>query len=150
MELARYHRLRSTFYRLEASRCSACRLIEFPLEASRCSACRLIEFPPRQRCRHCGSEEMEPAKLSGRGKILSHTRVYQPARGFRDASVTALIELEEGVRVIAQLTDVDPEDVATGQEVEMVVRRLRADEGQGMLVYGYKFRPVLRHAEATA
>jgi uncharacterized OB-fold protein len=137
MELARYHRLRSTFYRLEASRCCAC---------------RLIEFPPRQRCRHCGSDEMEPAKLSGHGRILSHTRVYQPARGFRDAagSVTALIELEEGVRVIAQLTDVDPEDVATGQEVEMVVRRLRADEEQGMLVYGYKFRPVLRHAEATA
>lgn len=137
MELARYHRLRPTFYRLEASRCSAC---------------RLIEFPPRLRCRHCGAEEMEPAKLSGRGKILSYTRVYQPARGFRDAagSVTALIELQEGVRVIAQLTDVDAEDVATGQDVEMVVRRLRADEEQGMLVYGYKFRPVLRHVEATA
>lgn len=137
MELARYHRLRQTFYRLQAARCRAC---------------RLWEFPPRQRCRHCGSEEMEEAQLSGGGRILSYTRVYQPARGFRDAagSVTALIELQEGVRVIAQLTDIDPDDVATGLEVEMVVRRLRADQEQGLLVYGYKFRPVLRHAEATA
>lgn len=136
MELARYHRLRSTFYRMQAARCSAC---------------GVTEFPPRRRCRHCGAEEMEEVQLSGRGKILSYTRVYQPARGFRDAagSVTALISLPEGVRVIAQLTDVDPEAVETGQEVEMVVRRLRADQEQGLIVYGYKFRPVLRAAEAT-
>jgi len=137
MELPRYHRLRPTFYRLQASRCRSC---------------QFLEFPPRRHCRHCGSQETEEVQLSGRGRILSHTRVYQPARGFRDAagSVTALIDLQEGVRVIAQLTDVDPEDVATGLEVEMVIRRLRADQEQGLLVYGYKFRPVLRHAESTA
>lgn len=137
MELPRYHRLRPTFYRLQASRCCGC---------------GLLEFPPRRHCRQCGSQETEEVQLSGRGRILSYTRVYQPARGFRDAagSVTALIDLEEGVRVIAQLTDVDPEDVAIGQVVEMVIRRLRADQEQGLLVYGYKFRPVLRHVGATA
>lgn len=137
MELPRYHRLRPTFYRLQASRCRGC---------------GLLEFPPRRHCRQCGAQQTEETQLCGRGRILSYTRVYQPARGFRDAagSMTALIDLEEGVRVIAQLTDVDPEDVAIGQEVEMVIRRLRADQEQGLLVYGYKFRPVLRHAEATA
>lgn len=136
MELPRYHRLRSVFYRMQAARCRAC---------------RLTEFPPRRRCRQCGAEDMEELFLSGRGKILSYTQVFSPARGFRDASgsVTALIEMEEGVRVIAQLTDVDPENVATGQDVEMVVRRLRADQEQGLLVYGYKFRPVLRTEAAV-
>lgn len=130
MELPRYHRLRSTFYRLEATRCPAC---------------GVTHFPPRSRCHLCGSDQMEEARLSGRGRVLSLTRVYQPARGFRDSvgAATALIELREGVRLIAQLTDVDPEDVAPGLEVEMVVRRLRADHEQGMIVYGYKFRPLL-------
>ncbi|MFQ5695365.1 MAG: Zn-ribbon domain-containing OB-fold protein [Terriglobia bacterium] len=137
MDLARYHRLRSTFYRLEAARCTGC---------------GRIHFPPRARCHLCGAEELESVRLSGRGRIASFTRVYQPARGFRDAAgaVTALIELPEGLRVIAQLTDVNPEDVRPGLEVEMVVRRLRADLEQGLIVYGYKFRPCLAPAAAEA
>ena len=130
MELPRYHRLRSTFYRLEAARCICC---------------RAVHFPPRARCHHCASEKVEPLRLSGQGRVLSVTRVYQPGRGFRDAAgaATALIELREGVRVIAQLTDADPEEVQSGLEVEMVVRRLRADHEEGFIVYGYKFRPRL-------
>ncbi len=131
MELPRYHRLRSAFYRLQATRCGAC---------------QAIYFPPRSRCLECGSEILEEVRLSGRGRVLSLTRVYQPPRGFNDAvgTLTALIELREGIRITAQLTDVEPEEVESGQEVEMVVRRLRTDEEQGLIVYGYKFRPVMR------
>jgi uncharacterized OB-fold protein len=52
-----------------------------------------------------------------------------------------MVQLEEGVRVTAQLTDVEPEEVAIGLPVEMVVRRLREYGPNGYLVYGYKFRP---------
>lgn len=130
MELARYHRLRSTFYRLEATRCAAC---------------QATHFPPRTRCHLCGTEKLEEVQLSGRGRVLSFTRVYQPARGFRDTTgaITALIELREGLCLVAQLSDVNPDEVAPGLEVEMVVRRLRTDQEQGLIVYGYKFRPVL-------
>jgi uncharacterized OB-fold protein len=139
MELPRYHRLRPTFYRLEASRCAAC---------------GQIHFPPRELCLACSSPANEPLPLSGRGRIVSCTRLWQPARGFHDLAggVTALIELQEGIKVTAQLTDVDPEDVTVGQEVEMVVRRLLSEAERGPIVYGYKFRPVLKThpaAEAT-
>ncbi|MFQ5818013.1 MAG: Zn-ribbon domain-containing OB-fold protein [Terriglobia bacterium] len=134
MELPRYHRLRHTFYRLQASRCRGC---------------AQIHFPPRAYCLACGSAEIEPLRLQGRGRVLSFTRVYQPARGFTDSagSLTALIELREGVRVTAQLTDIDPEEIAIGQEVEMVIRRLRSDTECGLIVYGYKFRPLLRPSQ---
>jgi len=137
MELPRYHRLRSTFYRLEAARCTGC---------------RAVHFPPRSCCHLCGGEAMETLRLGGQGRVLSVTRVYQPARGFRDSAgaATALVELREGVRVISQLTDVDPEEVAPGLEVEMVVRRLRSDPEEGFIVYGYKFRPRLTAAESNA
>ncbi len=130
MELPRYHRLRSTFYRLQATRCKAC---------------RAIHFPPRSRCLQCGSRDSEEVRLRGRGRVLSLTRIFQPARGFNDAvgTLIALVELQEGIRITAQLTDVEAEEVEIGQEVEMVVRRLRTDEEKGLIVYGYKFRPVM-------
>lgn len=128
MDLPRFHRLRTTFYRLGANRC---------LE------CGQVSFPPRMVCPGCGSTKAEALQLSGRGRVVSITRVYQPPRGFASSStgVMALVELEEGVRVTAQITDVDPEQVSIGMEVEMVVRRLRAEEERGLIVYGYKFRP---------
>jgi len=136
MELPRYHRLRPTFYRLEASRCTAC---------------GQIHFPPRDLCLTCGSAANQPLQLSGRGRIVSFTRLWQPARGFHDLAggVTALVELQEGINVTAQLTDVNPERVAVGQEVEMVVRRLLSDAERGPIVYGYKFRPVLKTHQAV-
>jgi uncharacterized OB-fold protein len=137
VELPRYHRLRSTFYRMEAKRCSQC---------------GATHFPPRNRCHECGSGKLEDAQLSGRGRLISFAQVFQPARGFNDnaGALTAMVELEEGVRVIAQLTDAEPEEIEIGQEVEMVVRRLRTDEEQGLIVYGYKFRPLLKAQAAPA
>jgi len=57
--------------------------------------------------------------------------------------VVALVELEEGVRVTAQLTDVDADEVEIDMPVEMVTRRLQEKGPHGYLVYGYKFRPLL-------
>lgn len=128
MDLPRFHRLRRAFYRLEGSCCAGCGR-EF--------------FPSRDVCAECGSANQLPVALPRRGRVISFTRVYQPPRGFASSStgVTALVELARGVRVTAQLTDVDPEDARIGMEVEMVVRRLQADDERGLIVYGYKFRP---------
>ena len=50
--------------------------------------------------------------------------------------------------VTAQLTDVDFTDVQIGMPVEMVTRKLRTDSQEGMIVYGYKFRPVMQSITA--
>ena len=56
----------------------------------------------------------------------------------------ALVQLDEGPVVTAQLTDLDGQDVKIGMPVEMVTRKIRDDGNQrGIIVYGYKFRPVL-------
>ncbi|MCZ7547454.1 MAG: OB-fold domain-containing protein [Anaerolineae bacterium] len=59
--------------------------------------------------------------------------------------MVALVKLDEGPLVTAQLTDLDgaPE---IGMRVEMVTRKLRAEGEEGMIVYGYKFRPCLSKA----
>ena len=51
-------------------------------------------------------------------------------------------------QITAQLTDVDPADVAIGMRVEMVTRKLREEGEEGQIIYGYKFRPFLRPEQA--
>lgn len=128
MDLPRYHRLRSAYYRLEGRRCAAC---------------GAVHFPPRAACGQCREERLEPVRLSGRGEVYAFSEVAQAPRGFEAPYLVALVALDEGPMVTAQLTDVEPGEVAVGMPVEMVTRRLREHGPQGYIVYGYKFRPRL-------
>ncbi|MEJ2090008.1 MAG: Zn-ribbon domain-containing OB-fold protein [Gammaproteobacteria bacterium] len=79
--------------------------------------------------------------LSGRGTVHSYSEVAQTPDGFEPPHLMALVRLDEGIVVAAQLTDVDPEDIEIGMPVEMVTRRIKDHGPHGLLVYGYKFRP---------
>jgi uncharacterized OB-fold protein len=83
--------------------------------------------------------------MTGLGEVYSYTTVYNAPAGFEFAApyVIALIKLEEGPMLTAQLADIDPGEVSIGMPVEMVTRKLRTDGDEGMIVYGYKFRPIL-------
>ncbi len=109
-----------------------------------CPHCETKIFPPRDVCPECGGEAKTLFQFSGRGEIYSFTTVYDPPAGYEDNSpyTVALVKLEEGPLVTAQLTDLGAEPVAIGTPVEMVTRRLRQDgDDRGLIVYGYKFRP---------
>lgn len=82
--------------------------------------------------------------LSGRGVVYSFTTVQEVPAGFEEQApyVMALVKLDEGLMVTAQMTDVDG-GVAIGDRVEMVTRKLTTDGARGMIVYGYKFRPAM-------
>ena len=57
----------------------------------------------------------------------------------------ALVKLNEGPIVTAQLTDLGAEPVRIGMPVEMVTRRIKDDGNErGVILYGYKFRPVMQ------
>jgi hypothetical protein len=85
-------------------------------------------------------------QLSGRGEVYSFSTMYNAPRGFDDQKpyTIALIRLDDGPMVTAQLTDVSQDEIAIGMRVEMVTRKLREDGEEGQIIYGYKFRPVLQ------
>lgn len=87
--------------------------------------------------------ERRPGDVA-RGIVYSYTLLQAPPAGFEGQApyYLALVELEAGGLITAQLTDVDGE-VAIGDEVEMVTRKLTTDGERGMIVYGYKFRRLL-------
>jgi uncharacterized OB-fold protein len=116
----------------------------YALIGEQCPSCGQFIFPPRDICPECVAEAKREYTLSGKGEVFSYTVVQEPPAGFEGQApyVLALIKLDEGPLLTAQLTDLDgaPE---IGMRVEMVTRKLRADGPDGVILYGYKFRPVL-------
>ncbi|MCX6036506.1 MAG: Zn-ribbon domain-containing OB-fold protein [Chloroflexi bacterium] len=112
-----------------------------------CPHCEAKIFPPRDICPHCGGEAKTTYAFNGRGEVFSFTTIYEAPTGFDETApyTVALVKLEEGPLVTAQLTDLGETRPEIGMPVEMVTRKLRSDgDERGMLIYGYKFRPVMR------
>lgn len=130
MDLARNWRLKDQRYRMEGVVCTTCGA-KF--------------FPPREVCAECKSNKLEAFEFSGRGELYSFTTLYQAPLGYEGGLPYAvgMIKLDKGPMVEAQLTDVNPQDLKIGQRVEMVTRKLRELGEEGLIVYGYKFRPVV-------
>lgn len=91
------------------------------------------------------SLDTKTRNLSGRGEVYSYTVMYNVPHGFEEQKpyTVALVKLDEGPMVTAQLTDVDQKELTIGMRVEMVTRKLREDGAEGQIIYGYKFRPIL-------
>jgi len=131
MEISRHWRLRKQRY---------------ALVGEVCPHCNAKLFPPRDVCPECGQDARTPYQFSGRGEVYSYTTIYDPPAGYEENApyTVALVKLEEGPIVTAQLTDLGDEPVKIGTPVEMVTRKLREDgDERGMIIYGYKFRPRL-------
>jgi uncharacterized OB-fold protein len=110
-----------------------------------CPRCRAKLFPPRDICPHCGGPAKEEYVFSGKGEVYSYSTLYSPPEEFEKVApyTVALVKLEEGPLVTAQLTDVEPEELRVGLPVEMVTRRLYDEGEDGVIVYNCKFRPAV-------
>jgi uncharacterized OB-fold protein len=113
-----------------------------------CEACGAKLFPPRDVCPECEAAAKTPFAFSGRGEVYSYSTVHHAPRGFEEfvPYTVALVKLEEGPLVTAQLTDVDADDVSIGMPVEMVTRKIQSGDERDVIVYGYKFRPAMAAA----
>lgn len=112
-----------------------------------CPHCENKIFPPRDVCPHCGEEAKTAYAFSGKGTVYSYTTMTDAPAGYEEQApyTIALVKLNEGPVLTAQLTDLGEQAVEIGMPVEMVTRKIRSDgDDRGMIVYGYKFRPVMR------
>lgn len=132
MDIPRIWRLRAQRYRLQGTQCQNC---------------AELSFPPALICPSCRGRELKPYTFSGKGKVYSYSTVYNPLSQFTEfvPYIVALIDLEEGIRITAQLTDVRPSEVEIDMPVEMVIRKISEQSERGAIVYGYKFRPPLKN-----
>jgi hypothetical protein len=121
-----YWRVRDRYYRLIGSKCMDCG-DEF--------------FPPVYRCRGCGSERIKDREMPKTGKVMTYTVLHEPLPGFEAQTplYLAVVELENGARVLTQVVDSPEGSVKTGAKVRATVRRALVDGESGQIIYGFKF-----------
>lgn len=123
----------------------------FRLVGSICKSCGAKYIPPSQRCLNCNSSDIENKEFPRTGKVITYTIVYTPPAGFKILKpyIIALVELDNGAKLLSQITDCDPDEVFINMPVEAVFRRISSDGTKGIVRYGYKFRPVMQKKEST-
>jgi len=92
------------------------------LVIQQCGDCADRIFPPRARCPNCGSAQLEWQPVSGRGVIYTYTvahRAPHPVLAEQCPITIAVVELEEGPRMISNVTGCDPTDVEVGMSVQV-------------------------------
>jgi uncharacterized OB-fold protein len=88
---------------------------------NRCTPCDAPYFPPRPFCPTCGSRDVEVCEASGRGRLYSYVISALPAPGYEPPYTIAVVELEEGVRMVTNILDcpADPDALSLDMPLEV-------------------------------
>jgi len=105
----------------------------------KCKACGQLHYFPRPFCPHCFSWDLDWIQCSGNGKLYSYVINHRPAPGFEEEApyVIAVVELDEGPRMLSNLIDIEPTPEAV--QVDMPVEILFQDVNEELSMF--KFRP---------
>jgi uncharacterized OB-fold protein len=119
------------------------RAAEGVLVVPKCNACSRAFWHPRPRCPHCGSDNVDWIRASGQGTVHTFTVVRQSGDSYFKARVpyaVAMIDLDEGVRMMTNIVDAPLETLRIGMRVEVLFE----EAGENIAIP--LFRP-LRSAE---
>jgi uncharacterized OB-fold protein len=103
---------------------------EGKLLVKRCAACGKSHFYPRPFCPHCWSVDVAWQQASGRGRLYTYSIVHQndlPPFNQRVPYVAAIVDLDEGPRVMTNLVDVAHDAIAIGMAVEVAFQKISDD-----------------------
>lgn len=91
------------------------------LRLQRCRDCGVAYFYPRPVCPECGSSTVDWFAASGRGTLYSYTINHRPAPGFEPPYAIAVVELEEGPRLMANIVGIEntPENLVLDMELQV-------------------------------
>jgi uncharacterized protein len=88
------------------------------LAAQRCRECGRLRHPPRPMCPHCRSLEWDEPSLAGTGSLYSYAVLHHPRSPLFDYPVlVALVDLDEGIRIVTNLVDMEPSDIRIGMRL---------------------------------
>lgn len=92
-----------------------------------CLDCHEVHYYPRPFCPACWSENVEWVEACGRATLYTHSTVYNndlPPFGERVPYIAAVVDLEEGPRMMTEIIDCATEDLVIGMPLEMTFREL--------------------------
>ena len=105
----------------------------------KCSYCETLAFPAREICSSCGQPDgLGAHELSNTGTLYTFSEVHVGPNGFATPYVVGYVDLEDGVRVLAQI-DGTVETLTVGQKVRSFLGQIRA-RPDGTRVLSYRFQ----------
>ena len=110
------------------------------LVVPKCTECGRTFWHPRPRCPHCGSERVDWIRASGRGTVHTYTVVRQSGDPYFKTKVpyvVAMIDLDEGVRIMTNIVDTPLAALAVGTRVEVLFE----DAGGGIAIPLFRASP---------
>jgi uncharacterized protein len=96
-------------------------LREHRLMMPHCDDCSQFWFPPSQYCQHCRSKNWQWAQTSGRGKVFSfvvYHRLYHPGFAEDLPYAVAVIQLDDGPRMLSNIAGILPDQIICDMPVE--------------------------------
>jgi uncharacterized protein len=89
----------------------------------KCLECSAVTVPPRMVCQSCGGVNLDITKLSGKGKIVTFTRVHVPpeSRQGQPPYIVILVELDEGPWLMANLSGIETDTAS----MELIDKRVK-------------------------
>ncbi len=86
----------------------------------RCDDCSAAYFPPRPFCPACGCREVSVFEASGKATLYSYVINQRPGPGFDDPVALAVVELEEGPRMMTNIVDCEQTEEALQLDMPLV------------------------------
>lgn len=75
------------------------------LRLQTCNSCNHTYFPPRPFCPECSSRDVKVVKATGKGRLFSYIINHLPTPGFKPPFAVAVVELEEGPRMMSNILE---------------------------------------------
>jgi len=114
---------------------------KFAFVGSRCTECGFVHLPPARVCGKCNAvDQMAPVPLSDSQATIATYTIDRLAYSLSPPTVAAVLDFDGGGRYTCELTDVDPDNVAIGQRVELTFRRVVT--AKSIHNYFWKARPI--------
>jgi uncharacterized OB-fold protein len=115
------------------------------LRLQRCEACRHVYFPPRPFCPACASRKVSVVRAAGTGRLFSYVIHHRPAPGFTPPYAIAVVELDEGPRLMTNIIECPQTPEALQLDMRLEVTFSRQSEEITLPL----FRPAQRRGDAS-
>ena len=95
------------------------------LTIQKCTECNTLRHPPRPMCWKCQSLNWELVPASGKGTVYSYVVIHKPEiPGYTYPLAVAVVELEEGTRIVSNIVGCEAKDVKIGMPVEVSIENV--------------------------
>jgi len=114
------------------------------LIGSKCNNCGEVVFPKQPGCPNCCSEDVEETLLGPKASLFSFTNInHRVPEGYEGPVPYGVgwVDLPEGARIVAYLTESDPEKLKVGMDLMLIIDKL-FDDSEGNELIGFKFKPL--------